>query len=169
MNCMDCPLIKDEMERRLNSYGYEDIMKYPEFKEDIMNEICCSCFCDKYGTKIFWTNTDGCDNYPSVSIKKKVRGKRRRTKRERESKYRKHLKKLESLPYEPCGASYKDEIYIPGEGYVKNPKPYYARSYKGRDYTELKKMANRRVRRRNNVLYHGNQYRKVFDLWNEYI
>ena len=51
------------MYERLLAYGYKDISCDPEFEDDIINEIIVSCWCDKLGTKICYTNSAGCENY----------------------------------------------------------------------------------------------------------
>ena len=82
MDCLNCPLIQEEIERRLNTYGFEEMEQYPQYEEDILNEICRACFCDKFDSKIFMTNSQGCEDYPSRSIKKGKKGRKRRTRRE---------------------------------------------------------------------------------------
>lgn len=141
MNCMN-----NDMEHYLDLYKYDENSVSNEFVKDI----------------------SPCENNFQC-IKARGKRKKRRNKRERELKYKRKLIKLSNLPYYPCGSYYHDEIFVKGVGYIENPKPYYIRYYKGKGYTRLKKISNRKVRRDSRNLYHGNQYRKLYDLWNEYI
>ena len=87
----------------------------------------------------------------------------------RSSEHKKRMKKLSKISLYPSGAYYVDEIWVSGEGYVENPKPYYKRYYranhKGSRYSFYKKYSNRRVRRRKNNTYSGGSYKKCFDYW----
>lgn len=170
MDCLNCPLIQEEIERRLNIYGFEEMKQYPQYEEEILNEICRACFCDKFDSKIFMTNSQGCEDYPSRSIKKGKKGKKRRTRREYDAKHKKHLEELSDLPGYPSGARKKDKTYTYASetGYITSISPFYCRTYKGKGYTYLKKSSNRKVRRTTEILLKGNTYRKIFDLWWEY-
>lgn len=96
---------------------------------------------------------------------------KRRDKKECDQKYKSHLKFLsENVQYYPSPVIYIDEIYVKGEGWVDNPKPYYKRCYrdnhKGGRYKYYKKYSNRCVRRYKGEIHNkGNQYRKIFDYW----
>lgn len=46
---------------------------------------------------------------------------------------------------------------------------YFKRCYRGSNYTYLKKSGNKRIRRTTNGLYQRSSYKKVYDLWWEYI
>lgn len=170
MDCLNCPLIQEELEHRLNAYGYEEMEQYPQYKDEILNEICRSCFCDKLDSKIFMTNSSGCEDHPAKSGRKQKKGKNRRSRREYDAKHKKHLKDLYDIPGYPTGARKKDKTYtyVGENGYISSISPFYYRSYRGKGYTGLKKAANRKVRRTTNILLKGNTYRKVFDLWWEY-
>lgn len=174
MDCLNCPLIQDEIEQRLDVYGYEEITRYPDSEEDILDEICRSCFCDKFDSKIFMTNPAGCEDYHEKSstftLKKEIGKSKRKSRREYEEKHKKHLEDLSHLPGYPPGAWKKNKTYIYGSenAYIECSSPFYFRLYKGRRYTNFKKMANRKVRRTTKELFKGNTYRKVFDLWWEY-
>lgn len=92
-------------------------------------------------------------------------------KHERYLKHQNHLKYL----YETvCGyyispVRYTDEIWIKGVGYVKNPKPYYQRLYRGKRSKYLKQQSNRKIRRYKGELHKGYQHiHKIYDFWWEY-
>lgn len=96
---------------------------------------------------------------------------KRKNKRERDQKYKNHLKFLvKNVQYYPSPVIYTDEIYIKGEGWVNNPKPYYKRCYRDNHKRGrckyYKKYSNRCVRRYKGEIHSkGNQYRKIFDYW----
>lgn len=94
---------------------------------------------------------------------------KRRSKRQQNLKHRNHLKFLaENVQSYPPPVIYTDEIYT-RQGWVKNPKPYYKRLYRGKHkhnrYKYYKKNANRCVRQYKGEIYKGNMYRKIFDYW----
>lgn len=94
-----------------------------------------------------------------------------RNKREHNQKYKNHLKFLaENISGYPVPAVYTDKIWIKGQGYVENPKPYYKKLYrdnhKGGRYKFYKNHSNRCVRRYKGEIHSkGNQYKKIFDYW----
>lgn len=157
MRCRDYP------------YGCEDFEKYKSYidKEDIENCI----WCDKVGGKVYsfghcsdWYEQDE-KNYKNHSKKKRI------NKRERYLKHQNHLKYLYETVggYYPTPVRYVDEIWIKGVGYVKNPKPYYQRLYRGKKSKYLKQLSNRKIRRYKGELHNGYQYiHKIFDWWNEF-
>lgn len=127
-------------------------------------------YCDKVGGKNLLFGY--CEDVYTDIAKHINRSKqKRRNKRERDWKYKNHIKFLtENIQGYPFPAIYTDEVWIRGQGYVENPKPYYKRCYrgnhKGNRYSSYKKYANRCVRRYKGEIYNkGNQYRKIFDYW----
>lgn len=87
----------------------------------------------------------------------------------RSSDHKSRMKKLSKVSSYPSGAYYKDEIFISGTGYVKNPKPYYKRRYranhKGSRFIFYKKYANRQLRHHKYKICKGGSYKKYFDYW----
>jgi len=143
LNCENCPYYKDELGGQ---------------------------YCDKVGGKnLLYGYCE--DAYIELIIDKNHSKQKRRNKRECDQKYRNHLKFLaENIQGYPSPAIYTDEIWIKGQGYVKNPKPYYKRCYrgnrKGNRYAFCKKHANRCVRNyKGEIHYKGNQFKKIFDYW----
>ena len=179
MRCRDCPYGEEDFKRRM--YWYEktisekgipnDIYHHLE-PEDAPDEFEQFLWCDKVGGKVSWAYrcsdaySELLDQTNHISSKKK-----RRNKRERDLKYKKHLKVLyENNQYYLSPVIYTDEIYVKGEGWVDNPKPYYKKRYrdnhKGGRYKYYKKYSNRCVRRYKGEIHaKGNQYRKIFDYW----
>lgn len=96
---------------------------------------------------------------------------KRRNKRERDQKYKNHLKFLaENVPGYPSPVMYKGSIWVKGHGYVDNPKPYYKRLYRGRGKHSgsnyHKKMSNRKIRRYRRELHKkGNLGHRLYDFW----
>lgn len=110
-------------------------------------------YCDKVGGKTllygYCTDVYNLD----IQVHRNPSKQKRRNKRKRDQKYRKHLKHLvENVSGYPSPAIYTDEVWIRGQGYVQNPKPYYKRLYrgsgrgKGMSYYH-KKMSNKKIRR----------------------
>lgn len=138
-------------------------MKCPYYDYELGNQ-----YCDKVGGKtlIFGYCEDA---YPEMSRQKTIPNKKRRNKRERDHKYKNHLKFLaQNIQYYPTPVIYTDWIKV--NSYIKNPKPYYKRYYrdnhKGGKYKYHKKYSNRCVRRYKGEIHSkGNQYRKIFDYW----
>ena len=113
-----------------------------------------------------------CSDIYNVEIKKKNRSKqKRRNKRERNQKHRNHLKFFaENVTGYPSPVIYTDKIWIKGQGYVENSKPYYKRLYRGRgrrsNSNYHKKMSNRKIRRYTGELpKKGNLSHKLYDFW----
>lgn len=141
---------------------------------------CINCsYCD-YALGGQWCDKVGgynyrfgyCSDICNVETRQNSHDKqKRRNKRDRDQKYKNHLKFLaENIQYYPSPVIYTDKIYIEGEGWVDNPKPYYKRCYrdnhKGNRYKFFKKYSNRCVRRYKGEIHNnGNHYRKIFDYW----
>ena len=183
MNCKDCPYIKDEFDRRIQWYEEyviehgipNDIYGYATL-EDMKEWIQNHSWCEKTGGKVWWYGQCS-DAHSSIVMSNKVNKKRNNVnfikhnskmskKRERDWKHRNHAKKIsENSTGWPCGYYYKDEIYVRGYGYVKNPKPYYKRIYRGQRSKWIKKMCNRSVRRYKGKIPNGGSYKKIDEFW----
>lgn len=127
-------------------------------------------YCDKVGGKNLLFGY--CEEAYSEILKHVNHSKQKRTNRkERDQKHKNHLKYLaENIQGYLSPVIYTDEVWIRGQGYVENSKPYYKRCYrsnhKGNRYSFYKKYANRCVRRYKGEIYNtGNNYRKIFDYW----
>ena len=87
----------------------------------------------------------------------------------RSCEHKKRMKKLSQHSSFFSGACYLDEVWITGIGYVKNPKPYYKRFYRGNHrgsrFSYYKKYANRQVRKYQDPILTGGAYKKCFDYW----
>lgn len=175
MKCRDCPLVKDEFNRRMSCYHnglYDELGWYDGYsEEDVADDNEQFCWCEKTGGKMYVFGQCS-DAYDDILIPPTNRSKqKKRNKRERDLKYKQRLKFLtENVQCYPCPVIYTNEIWIKGYGYVENPKPYYKRLYrdnhKGGRYKYYKKHSNRQVRKYKGELHSkGNQYRKVFDYW----
>lgn len=172
MECKNCPNIKEELDVRISRYQEyiekhgipNDVYGYCTL-EDIMEYSVPYCWCEKTGGKIWWYGQ--CDDaHVDVQIHKNSSKKKRRNKIERDLKHKNHLKYLaENTSYYPQPAYYVDEIYIKGHGYMKNPKPYYKRLYRGKCSKYHKKQSNRRIRRYKGELHNGWSCHKLYDFW----
>lgn len=127
-------------------------------------------YCDKVGGK---TLVYGYCTYvyEKNATHKNNSKQKRRNKRERDQKHKNHLKFLaENVTGYPSPVTYTDEIWIRGQGYTENPKPYYKRIYRGRgrrsNSNYHKKMSNRKIRRYSGELpKKGNLSHKLYDFW----
>lgn len=176
MECRNCPYAKDDFERRMawynqtvsekgipnDIYGYLEPQDAPDSFEDYL-------WCEKVGGKVYCFGL--CEDAYSDTAKHEnsKKTKHRRNKRERDLKYKNHLKHLaENTSGFPSGAYYVDEICVRGHGYIKNPKPYYKRLYRARRSKYLKKQSHRKIRRYKGDLHKGWHCHRLFDFWWEY-
>lgn len=159
-------------EKTISERGIPNDIYHYLTPEDAPDEFEKFLWCDKVGGKVFCFGRCS-DAYLESLVQTKhiIHKKKRRNKRERDLKHKRHLKALyENNQYYPSPVTYTDEIYVKGEGWVDNPKPYYKRCYrdnhKGGRYRYYKKYSNRCVRRYKKEIHcKGNQYRKIFDYW----
>ena len=177
MNCRDCPYGKEDFERRM--YWYNKIVEergipndiYHDLQpEDVTDEFERFLWCDKVGGKVYCFGhcTDFYEDSDVVKQKNSSK-KKRRNKRERDLKHKEHLKRLDKISRGyPSPVYYTDEIYVRGYGYVKNPKPYYKRLYRGKRSKYLKKQSHKKIRRYKGELHNGGQCHKLYDFWWEY-
>lgn len=126
-------------------------------------------YCDKVGGKTLLYGYCS-DAYLGISKQINHSNQKRRNKRERDQKHKTHLKYLaENIFGYPSPAMYTDEVWIGGQGYVQNPKPYYKRLYRGRGKGTSyyhKKMSNKRIRGYKGELpKKGNLGHKLYDFW----
>ena len=127
-------------------------------------------YCDKVGG--YNSECGFCeDAYPEMSRQKNHSNQKKRNKRERDQKYKNHLKFLfeNNLGY-PSPVIYTDKIWIRGQGYAENLKPYYKRCYRGRGKHSIsnyhKKMSNRKIRRYKGGLSNkSNLAHRLYDFW----
>lgn len=123
-------------------------------------------YCDKVGGKTAWYGF--CEDiYPDIPKHVYHSKQKRRNKRERDQKYKNHLKFLaEYLSGYPSPVVYRDKIFIRGQGYVENPKPYYKRYYREKRAKYIKRMSNKKIRRyKGDVPKKGNWCYKLYDFW----
>ena len=127
-------------------------------------------WCDKVGGYNY--RFGYCSDIYDKETKRKNRSKqKRRNKIERDQKHKDHLKFLaENIQYYPSPVIYNNEIWIKGQGYVENSKPYYKRLYRGRgrrsNSNYHKKMSNRKIRRYiGEIQKKGNLSHKLYDFW----
>ena len=175
LKCRDCPYGKEDFERRLYNYNKtikeygipNDIYGYLQ-PEDAPDEFERFLWCDKVGGKVYCFGRCS-DYYIKSDISKTRKHLNKRNKRERDQKYKNHIKRLsETYGGFPSGATYTDEIWIRGQGYIKNPKPYYKRLYRSKMSKYLKKQSNKKIRRYKVELHNGWQCHKVYDFWWKY-
>lgn len=155
---------------------YEEYNTFPKCKSCPYFEQGLSDmgYCDKVGGKISWYGS--CTDYPMTENFKEHNRKKRRNKRERDAKYRAHLKYLVSCDLYYV-ASYETECYLGREIYCSLEKPYYKRRYlsqhgrrHGRSITSYaKRKCNRAVRRYEGEIPKGGSYKKISDFWWEVI
>lgn len=155
--CNNCPCGKADYDRRMLSHGKEDA-------EDFH-------WCEKTGGKVYIFGRCE-DAYSEEPLPVNPSKKKRRNKRERDSAYKAHLKRLhETCNGYPSPVWYKTKGWVPGYGYVELSTPYYKRIYRGGGNKRgtpsdfFKKFSNRQVRRYNGELHNGGAYKKVFDYW----
>lgn len=162
--CENCPQIQNEINERLSAYGDSDINNNPEWKECIMWQICESCWCDKFGSRIWHTDPSGCENYKSTATIACLNRQKTSTKR---SRYKKHQNKLKHLNAvcqgSPSPVRYKNQILVKELGYVKNPKPHYKRCYRGKGALYHKRYSNRKIRHYKGIIQNGWWCHKLYD------
>lgn len=127
-------------------------------------------YCNKFGCNV--CHIEHCIEWNDQNKEEsKIYSKRKRiNKRERYLKHQNHLKYLErvSCGY-PQAVTYEDEVWIKGVGYIKNPKPYFKRLYRGKRSKYLKQQSNKAIRRYKGELHNGYQHiHKLYDFWWEY-
>lgn len=163
MKCRNCPYENEDF--TLETEMYKSV--YGEYSdEDRANELEQFARCDKVGGKVYsfrhcsdWYEQDE-ENHKNYSNKKRT------NKRERYLKHQNHLKYLErvSCGY-PKAVTYEDKIRIKNFEYIKNPKPYYKRWYRGKSSSYLKHQSNRAIRKYKDELHKGYQCHRVYDFW----
>ena len=167
MRCRDCPYGIEDFTTRIELYKSVH-GEYPD--EDRADESERFVWCDKVGGKVYCFG-HCTDWYEQDKIPHKNHSKKKRmNKRERYLKHQNHLKYLYEVAggYYPSPVKYTDEIWVKGVGYVKNPKSYYQRLYRGKRSKCLKQQSNRKIRRYKGELHKGNMAHKLYDFWWEY-
>lgn len=175
MECRNCPYGKEDFDRRMAWYNKiveergipNDIYGYETY-EDAVKDAEQFLWCDKVGGKVycFGRCTDAYSDIPKHENRSK---KKRRNKRERYLKHKQHLKHLHKVAVSyPPAVIYTNEIYVRGQGYVENPKPYYKRIYRSRgggSSPQHKKASNRKIRRYKGEIPSGYWCHKLYDYW----
>jgi len=175
MYCRECPYGKEDFEKMMSWYEITATEKgmpndiYHDLKpEDAADEFEKFLWCDKVGGKTF--RVGRCeDAYIQSEISQNYSKQKRRSKRERDFKYKAHVKFLAQTysGYPPIA------IPVGENGKYNFDDPvgtvYYKRIHRGRRkpnrYKYYKKYANGRVRQYKGDIKSGNSYRKIFDYW----
>ena len=171
MECKNCPYGKEDFERNMVWYNkiiLEDgisnaLCGYLE-PQDAADQFEKSLWCDKVGGKTCWVGRCE-DAYSYIVVHKSCYKKKKRCKRERDLKYKNHVKFLaENTSGYPTPAIYIDKIYV-GYQCIDNPKPYYKRIYRGKRSKYLKRQSNKKIRRYKGGLQNGWNCHRLFDFW----
>lgn len=128
------------------------------------------CWCDKVGGRMefYGQCSDKCIELDILLSDSSIKHNRksRRTKRERDLRYKKKMKQKAKLYH---GVYYCDEKCVHGKGFVPVRKPYCKRFYRDKHkngrYSYYKTYSNRVVRRYKGTIANGGAYKKVFDYW----
>lgn len=137
-------------------------------------------WCDKVGGKVYlfgycadaYITLNNLNKiHSNVEYNKYYRKQRRRNKRNRDSKYKNHIKFLsQTIQYYPSPAMPVNKY---GNWNFEDPvgTVYYHRIYKGNHkrnrYKFYKKYSNRIVRRYKGEISNGCAYKKIYDFWYE--
>lgn len=127
-------------------------------------------YCNKFGCNVCYIEHCIEWNKQSEKISKNYSKRKRINKYARYIKYQNHLKHLYKIAgrYYPTPVVYDNEI-LTKYGYIKNPKPYYKRWYRGKRSSYLKRQSNKAIRRYKGELHNGYQHiHKIYDFWWEY-
>lgn len=177
LECRNCPYGKENFKKRM--YWYEKIVQKRGIPNDIYHYLQPEdapdkfeqfLWCDKVGGKVYWAGRCT-DAYSDIPKRINYQKQKRRNKRARDQKHKNHLKFLaENVQCYPAPVIYTDAIWIKGQGYIENPKPYYKRIYRGRgrhsNSNYHKKMSNRKIRRyRGELSKKGNLSHRLYDFW----
>lgn len=158
MSCTACPY-------HIVDYNFRD-NDWSQFDEWVKKYADDTIWCDKVGGRIRWFGSCADADFEDEEIPKTTAKKQRMHKYERYLKYQNHLKYLTHVFRGcPCAATYEDEIWVKGKGYVPNPKPYYKRRYRYGQSKWLKQQSNKRIRRYKGELNNGWHCHKLFDFW----
>lgn len=179
MGCRNCSYIEDEFNNRMEWYydDHDDIYDHTPY-DACIDEEERNCWCEKVGGRICWNgqceDADIALNKSNKSIdyekyNEHYRKLKRRDKRNRDLKYKNHIKFLaQSIPYYPLPAIPVDKNRIWN---FDDPvgTSYYKRIYRGNRshnrYNFYKKYANKIVRRYKGEIHNGCAYKKCFDYW----
>ncbi len=116
-------------------------------------------WCDKVGGKISWYGS--CEDTSSIQPKRQLQHSKKRNKRERDLKYKNHLKNLCNSYHGHCyfsGCICRDEVWRHG-------RYYYTRIYRGKRSKYLKKASSKKIRQYKGDISNGNACHKIFDFW----
>lgn len=125
-------------------------------------------WCDKVGGYNFECGFCG-DELPVSIPQEHYTKKRKRSKRERDQKYKEHLQFVAN-----CGCNYPppvicvDKLYD-DEELLDHPKSYYKRCYRGRGRSSIsnyhKRKSNKAIRRYKDKIPNGYWCHKLYDFW----
>ena len=171
MECKNCPYGKDDFERRMACYnkiveenGTPNDIYRNLTPEEAAEEFEKFLWCDKVGGKVYVFGH--CEDF-SIDIpeEENFAKKKRKNKRERDLKYKNHLKFLaKNIKKYPSPATLVDKYYVNGYGYVENIKPYHKRLYLNHhNCSYYKKLSNRKIRKYEDEIHNGGSYKKIYD------
>lgn len=159
MGCQDCPYISNEYNLK-TEYFYDNYDIYDVSEEDIIN----GCWCDKVGGKI---SLFGRCSHLMINPPDNIpRSKRRRyTKRQRDLKYKNHLKHISENS--KCYPPSVNPINKYGHMSHNDDIVYYKRFYRGKASSYYKNLSNRKIRRFNGDISRGWWCHKLYDFMYE--
>ena len=158
MRCRDCPYGAEYLQKMMEHQSGKDVDDMEQF-----------VWCDKVGGKIYQFGYCGEHNDMIPKDTKHDRSnKAKNNKYSRDVKYKNMLKRL----YEDAGwhypppVVYVDEVCIKKHKYIKNPKPYYKRTYRSKRSKYAKRQSNKKIRKYKGELHNGYQHiHKLYDFW----
>lgn len=163
--CKDCPYGKPDFDIAMNYYDKtveecgipNDIYGHQTY-EDAAAEAEEYVYCDKVGGKVIYYGH--CEDFDSRAPQLKITfRKKKRNKRERDQKYKQHLKYLYQInkQWHPCPVSH----VIEGKDYYKRKCPNHG----GKNRRFYKKESNKRVRHYSKRIPNGSKYKRIYDCY----
>lgn len=175
MLCQECIYGKEDFERRMYQYyqtikerGIPNNIYHYLQPEDAPSQFEQFLWCDKVGGKVYcFGHCSDYDDFSVIPIKLNKSKQKRRTKRERDKKYKNHLKQLYgssntySSPVRRVDKVYDEDQH----SYIPLDHPYYTRQYRRHYSKYLKRQSNKKIRRYKGELHNGNMCHKLYDYW----
>lgn len=167
--CRNCPYGITDFVRRINMYNDiiktygipNDIYGYLQ-PEDAAEHLESFLWCNKVGGKIY--NCGTCtDAAVSEEYNKSSSRKKKKSKRERDLKYKNHLVKLEREMHNPDPV-----MYVIKKNSIGISKSYYKRLYRGKSSKKIKRRANKKVRHYKGEISNGGNYKRLAEFCYEY-
>lgn len=185
MKCKNCSYIKEELDKRVSWYKDKRTIWYNTYKDmtygDIANQEEEYCWCEKVGGKIWQCGI--CDDaYSQIDEPAHKSKKKRRTKRERDLKYKRHLEYISknsngypspAYPVDKYGIHvHTNQWYVWFPDTTPQKIAYYKRWYRSNNGKAgssryHKKMSNRKIRRYKGELPNGFGCHKLYNYWYE--